>query len=241
MTSRRCLKNSWVERGPLKDVKTLLERYLKKDWKLKLLSLVLAVMLWYTVFQIGEPKKDITVPVSVSNLSRSMVIMRLDPERVFITVSGRVSMLKDIKDRDVTVHLNMNGTKEGNAVFDITKTNVTVPKGIEIVDIRPGTVRVVVDRIIEKKLNILPVLDKNSAGRYEIVRTSPQYVIAEGPGKVLEKVTTIETLAANGDFRASEETVNVGFNMVDLPRVKVRPDSARLVLKRHSGKETPWQ
>ncbi len=222
-------------------MKTLLERYLKKDWKLKLLSLVLAVMLWYTVFQIGEPKKDITVPVSVSNLSRSMVIMRLDPERVFITVSGRVSMLKDIKDRDVTVHLNMNGTKEGNAVFDITKTNVTVPKGIEIVDIRPGTVRVVVDRIIEKKLNILPVLDKNSAGRYEIVRTSPQYVIAEGPGKVLEKVTTIETLAANGDFRASEETVNVGFNMVDLPRVKVRPDSARLVLKRHSGKETPWQ
>lgn len=222
-------------------MKTLLERYLKKDWKLKLLSLVLAVMLWYTVFQIGEPKKDITVPVSVSNLPRSMVIMRLDPERVFITVSGRVSMLKDIKDRDVTVHLNMNGTKEGNTVFDITKANVTVPKGIEIVDIRPGTVRVVVDRIIEKKLKILPVLDKSSAGRYEIVRASPQYVVAEGPGKVLEKVTTIETLAANGDFRASEETINVGFNMGDLPHVKVRPDSARLVLKRHSGKETPWQ
>ncbi len=222
-------------------MKTLLERYLKKDWKLKLLSLALAVMLWYTVFQIGEPKKDITVPVSVSNLSRNMVIMRLDPERVFITVSGRVSMLKDIKDRDVTVHVNMNGAKEGNTVFDITKANVAVPKGIEIVDIRPGTVRVVVDRIIEKQLKILPVLDKTSAGRYEIVRTSPQYVVAEGPGKVLQKVTTIETLAANGDFRATEETVNVGFNMADLPYVKVRPDSARLVLKRHGGKETPWQ
>lgn len=43
-------------------VKNVLERYVIKDWKLKLLSLVLAIMLWYTVFQIGEPKKDLTIP-----------------------------------------------------------------------------------------------------------------------------------------------------------------------------------
>jgi hypothetical protein len=52
------LKELLVERGPLKDVKTLLERYLKKDWKLKLLSLVLAIMLWYHRVSDWEPKKN---------------------------------------------------------------------------------------------------------------------------------------------------------------------------------------
>ena len=129
-------------------MKDLFEKYVIRNWKMKLLSLVLAVMLWYTVFQIGEPKKDITVPLALNNLPRDMVIMKTDPERVFITVSGRVSMLKDIKEHDVRALINLNGTKEGETVFNITKTNVTVPKGIEIVDIRPGTVRVVIDRII---------------------------------------------------------------------------------------------
>jgi hypothetical protein len=115
---------------------------------------------------------------------------------------------------------------------------VTAPKVIEIVDIRPGTVRAVVDRIIEKKLKVLPVLDKSSAGRYEIVRTSPQYVIAEGPARVVEKVTTIETLAANGDFRParkpsmSDSAWGSGARQGETRFGETGP-------QRQSGKETP--
>ena len=222
-------------------MKTLLERYLLKDWKLKLLSLVLAIMLWYTVFQIGEPKKDITVRLTVSNLPRNMVITKMDPERVFLTVSGRVTLLKDIKDRDVTALVNLNGIKEGQTVFDLSKTNVAAPKGIDIVEVRPGTVSVVVDRVIEKKLKTVPVLDRKWVGRYEIIHASPQYVIAEGPRKVLEKITTIETLPANGDMHRNEETLNVGFDTESFPGVKVRPDSVKIVLKRLTGNEGHWE
>lgn len=221
-------------------MKTLLERYVVNDWKLKLLSLVLAIMLWYTVFQIGEPKKDITVPLTVSNLSRHMVITKMVPERVFVTVSGPVSMLKDIKERDVTAVISLNGVKEGETVFEISKANVALPKGIDIVDVKPGTVRVVIDRIIEKRLKVIPVLDKKWAGRYDIALAAPDHVVAEGPRKVLEEVMTVETLPVNGDLRRVEETVNVGFNTESLPRVRIRPDSARIVLRKHPGKEVRW-
>ncbi|OPY02930.1 MAG: YbbR-like protein [Syntrophorhabdus sp. PtaB.Bin047] len=221
-------------------MKTLFERYVVKDWKLKLLSLVLAIMLWYTVFQIGEPKKDITVPLSVSHLPRNMVLMKMDPERVFVTVSGRVSMLKDVKERDVTAIINLNGMKEGETVFEISKANVALPKGIDIVDVKPGTVRVVVDRVIEKRLKVVPVLDRKWTGRYDITLASPEYIVAEGPRKILESVATVETLPANGELRRVEETVNVGFNTESLPHVRVRPDSARIVLRRHPGKEVHW-
>lgn len=213
-------------------MKNLLERYVIKDWKLKLLSLVLAIMLWYTVFQIGEPKKDLTVPVSTAHLPRNMMVTKMDPERVFVTVSGRVSLLKDLKDRDVGVVVNLGGTKEGEAVFNFSKANVNVPRGIEVVDVRPGTLRLTVDRIIEKNLKVVPKLDKKWKGRYDITQVSPQYIVAEGPRRLLEKLTTIETVPINGDLRHNEETVNVGLNFEDLHRTNIKPDIIRITLKK---------
>ncbi|MHB8108502.1 MAG: CdaR family protein [Syntrophorhabdaceae bacterium] len=220
-------------------MKFLLERYVTKNWKLKLLSLVLAIMLWYTVFQIGEPKKDLTVPVSLVNLSKYLVVMKMDPERVFITVSGRVSLLKDLKENGVHAVINMNGAKEGEAIFDLSKSTINVPKGIEIVDVRPGTLRVTLDRITEKRLKIVPVLDRKWTGRYDIVQFSPQFAIAEGPRKSLEKVTTIETLPVHGDFKRNEENISIGFNVDDLPKVRMKPENVRIILKKRSGKDIP--
>jgi hypothetical protein len=220
-------------------VKNVIERYVIKDWKLKLLSLVLAVMLWYVVFQIGEPKKDLTIPVTISHLPKNIMITKMDPERVFVTVSGRVSLLKDLKDRDVGAVINMSGTKEGEAVFNLSRANINAPKGIEVIDVRPGTVRITVDRILEKNLKVLVKLDRKWRGRYDVTQVSPQYVLAEGPRRYLEKVTTIETLPVNGDLNRSEESVTVGFNLDELPRTSVKPDNARILLKKHSGKESP--
>jgi YbbR domain-containing protein len=220
-------------------VKNVLERYVVKDWKLKLLSLILAIMLWYVVFQIGEPKKDLTIPVTISHLPKNMMVTKMDSERVFVTVSGRVSLLKDLKDRDVGAVINMSGAKEGEAVFNLSKVNVTAPKGIEVVAVRPGTLRLTVDRVLEKNLKVLVKLDRTLRGRYDITQVSPLYVLAEGPRRSLEKVATIETLPVNGDLYHNEESVNVGFNLEDLPRTSLKPDNARIFLKKRPGKEVP--
>lgn len=220
-------------------MKNLLSRYVIKDWKLKLLSLVLAVMLWYTVFQIGEPKKDVTIPVSTAHLPKNMMVTKMDPERVFVTVSGRVSLLKDLKDRDVNVIINLSGTKEGEAVFNFSKANVNVPRGIEVVDIKPGTLRLTIDRIIEKNLKVVPKLDKKWRGRYDITQVSPQYAVAEGPRRLLEKLTSIETVPINGDLRHNEETVSVGLDLDDLHRTNIRPDIVRITLKKRGGRDNP--
>lgn len=220
-------------------MKKVLERYAAKNWKLKLLSLALAIMLWYTVFQIGEPKKDLTIPVSIAHLPKNMVVTRMDPERVFVTVSGRVSLLKELKDRDINIVINLNGTKEGETVFNFSKANVSVPRGIEVVDVRPGTLRLTVERIIEKHLKVVPKLDRKWRDRYDITHINPQHVTAEGPRRSLEKVTTIETLPINGDLNKNEESVTIGFDLEDLPQTSVRPDNVRIILKKHAGKEIP--
>ncbi len=226
-------------------MKDFFERYVRKEWKLKLLSIVLAMMLWYTVSEVGEPKKDISVAISVNNLAKDLVVMKTDPEKVTVTVSGRVSLLKDIKDSDIRLQVNLNGSKEGENIFNLMKKDIIIPRGLEVEDIKPSSVKVVVDRIIEKKLKTIVRLDKRLNGKYSVISWSPQHVTAEGPRKTLEKVTVIETLPAGrdpagGDLHRNEETVNAGLDMENLPRVHVRPDAVKIILKRQSGKETIW-
>lgn len=214
--------------------------YIRRNWKLKLLSLVLAIMLWYTVFEIGEPKKDISITISTSNIARDHVIMKMDPEKAIITVSGRVSLLKDIKDEDIRVSVSLNGAKEGENIFPLNKTAITVPRGIEVEEIKPSTVRVVLDRVIEKKLKTAPRLDKKWAGKYGIVSWSPQQVTVEGPRSIIAKIAAIESVPVNGDLRRNEETVNAELKTEDLSSVKVRPDKIRVILRKQNGKEPLW-
>lgn len=221
-------------------MRDLFEKYLRKDWKLKLLSLILAMALWYTVSEIGEPTKDIVVNLSFANLAKELIVTKTDAPRVTLTVSGRVSLLKDLTEDDVRVSVNLAGAKEGETVFSVVKTNVSVPKGLQVEAVKPGTVKVTIDRVMEKRLKTVVKLDKRLASGYGIVSWFPHHVTAEGPEKVLEERSIIETAVVHGNFRSNEEVVEAGLNMDGLQLVKVRPETVKIVLRKQNGKGAFW-
>lgn len=221
-------------------MRDLFEKYLRKDWKLKLLSLVLAMALWYTVSEIGEPTKDIAVNLSFANLAKELIVTKTDAPRVTLTVSGRVSLLKDLTENDVRVSVNLAGAKEGETVFSVVKTNVSIPKGLQVEAIKPGTVKVTIDRVMEKRLKTVVKLDKGLASGYGIVSWFPHHVTAEGPEKILEGMSVIETTVVYGNFRSNEEVVEAGLNMDGLQLVKVKPETVKIVLRKQNGKGAFW-
>jgi hypothetical protein len=208
-----------------------------ENWKLKLLSVALATMLWFVVYLMGETKKEISVPVSIVNLNKSYVIMKMDIEKVDITLTGRVSVLKDIKESDVRVSLNISNIQEGENIFNISKSNVQIPRGVQIGDIRPSSTKIDIDRIIEKKVKTVVKLGRQWIGEYEVKSWSPDYVMVEGPKRIWEKKTFIETLPVSDELKRAEETVTVSLNMEDSPASTIKPDIVKVILKRHSGKK----
>ena len=213
------------------------KKYILENWKLKLLSVALATTLWFVVFLIGETKKEISVPVSIANLSKGYVIMKTDIAKVDITLSGRVAVLKDIKESDVKVSLNLSNVQEGENIFNITKSNVQIPRGVQIGDIRPSSTKIDVDRIIEKKLKTVVRLDRRWMGEYEVKSWIPDYVTVEGPKRIWEEKTVIETVPINDELKQAEEMVTVSLNTEGLQVNKIKPDTVKVVLRKHSGKK----
>jgi len=213
------------------------KKHILENWKLKLLSVALATTLWFVVFLMGETKKEISVPVSIVDLSKGYVIIKTDMAKVDITLTGRVSVLKDIKESDVKVFLNASNVQEGENIFNISKSNVQIPRGVQIGDIKPSSTKIEVDRIIEKKLKTVVKLDRRWMGEYEVKSWSPEYVVAEGPKRIWEKKTFIETLPVSEKLKQAEETVTASLNTEGLQASKIKPDTVKVVLRKHGGKK----
>ena len=210
----------------------LLKKYIFRDFKLKVLSLILAAMLWFAVSYMGESKMGFSVKIGVDKLGKEFIIKKIENEEVLITVDGPVSILKGIRARDIRLTLNMSDVKEGRHVFTLQETDVQTPKGVKVEALKPDFVAIELDRIMEKRLRIVVALDKKWTGIYKIKSWLPQYVLVEGSKETLEKIHAIETISVDGNFMADEETVEVPLDIKDMLIRKIKPETIKIVLRR---------
>jgi YbbR domain-containing protein len=210
----------------------LLKKFIFKDFKLKVLSLVLAAMLWFAVSYMGESKIGFSVKIGVDKLGKEFIIKKIENEEVLITVEGPVSILKGIRARDIRLTLNLSDAKEGRHVFTLQETDVQTPKGIKVEALKPDFVAIELDRIIDKRLRTIVALDKKWTGVYKVKSWSPQYAFVEGSKESLEKIYSIETIPVDGNFMANEEIIEVPLDIKDMLVKKVKPETIKVVLRR---------
>jgi YbbR domain-containing protein len=214
----------------------LLERiyrdYIRKNGKLKILSLILAGMLWFAVSFMGESKMSLSVRVSTENLERDLMVTKLQSDEVLVTVSGPVSILKQIRGRDVKVAVNLSGLRAGRFVFNLEKKDIQVPQGMHVDEVKPDYVEVQVDRTIEKRLRTVVKLDDKVAAMYKVKSWYPRYVTVEGPKAFLDTLNEMETLPVTGDYHHEEEETYTGLNTKGMVLRSVRPDQIRVVVRR---------
>ncbi len=211
----------------------MLKRYVFKDFKLKILSLVLAAMLWFAVSHIGETRMSFSVKIDFDKLGKEFIIKRVDNDEVIITVYGPVSILKGIRTRDIKLRLNLGDAKEGLHVFTLRGNDVQMPKGLRLDTLKPDFVTVELDRVIEKRLKTIVRLDDKWKDIYKIKVWFPQYVYAEGTKNSLEKIDTIETFPIEGNFFSDEETVEIPLDIKDMHIKRLKPEIIKVVLRRY--------
>jgi hypothetical protein len=209
------------------------QRYVLKNMKLKVFSVVIAALLWLSVSYIGESKMGMSVRVSPSNLAKGFMIVKLEPDYALVTLSGPVSVLKNISARDVSVSIDLARTPKGTHVFLLAKENVKVNKGVKVEEVKPDSIVVNVDAVVEKRLRVGVKLDRKWADVYKVRSVVPSTVVVEGPSESLRDRTAVSTLAVEGIFTRDEEAADVAIDTKDLVVRSIRPDTVRVMLKKN--------
>jgi hypothetical protein len=134
---------------------TAVWRVLTRNLGWKLLSVLLAVLLWIAVE--GEPELVTvqSVPVFYRNVEPSLALVASPPATVRIELRGPSDVLSRENLTNVSLLLDLAGlTEPGEKAFPVSRANVTLPAGVTFVRSDPPELKLHLDRA--------PLADKDS-------------------------------------------------------------------------------
>jgi hypothetical protein len=137
-------------------------RVLTRNLVWKLLSVLLAVLLWIAVE--GEPELVTvqSVPVFYRNVEPTLALVSSPPNAVRLELRGPSDVLGRDNLSSLAVLLDLAGqTEPGEKTFPISRANVTLPAGVSFVRSDPSELRLHLDRApadraLESKGNSAP-------------------------------------------------------------------------------------
>ncbi|MBW1645134.1 MAG: YbbR-like domain-containing protein [Deltaproteobacteria bacterium] len=169
------------------------------NFTLKIFSLVIAILLWF--FVIGESKSEIgmDIPIEFLGMPKDVTIVNDVPSTIHIRLQGPATLLRPLKDKPPVFSIDLANSKTGENIILLNKKNLkNVPLGVDVVDISPVTIDIVLDKLIEKELPIVvKTSGKLSSGYRASLRAVPPFARARGTKSYLQKINKIYTKPVN--------------------------------------------
>lgn len=192
------------------------------NWGLKLISLVLAFLLWFLVVQIGDPKDDRdmgTIQVKLINTDllekENKVYEILDnTDSVRVTVYAPTSVFTQLRSSDITAEADVSRLTDINTVpitFTASNANVVSIEGSHDV------VKLNVEEKASKYVTLMTSTSGNVADGYVVSSLTPDQnrIEVSGPKSVVEQVryagAEIDVTDATSNL-----TANVDIKLYDL-------------------------
>ena len=205
----------------------------------KLIALVAAFCMWVFVMADQDPPIDgsYTVPLTISNAPYELIPICREKTIIVETRAPRSNFVK-YDSNAFRVYANLEGLNDGE--HQLTP-RVVMPQGFELLEIKPDTIKVKIDPLIEQQmpveLKISGAIAQDATIR-DMVK-SMEVVTVVGPKSFVEHVTKVYgNMNLNGN--ASSFEMQIPMNAVDakdnvVPRVRVVPSVITVSVDIESG------
>lgn len=166
-----------------------------KDWVLRIISLGLAIVLWYFVGGEDIVNKNVMVRVEVINLPRDLVISNQFKREIEVSVSGPRSLVLDMGNLVISRQIDLAQATSGTMVIENRNEDIAVPRGVNVLRIQPQSVILSLDKLIHKVFEVNPVTIGTLAPDYVLkeIRMDPDSISITGPETVLSQFEVLRT------------------------------------------------
>lgn len=170
-----------------------MDRLLERDPAVRILSVVLAVLLWFLGMNQQNPivQRSFTVQLVQTPVSPGLVLMDLLPQSVTVVVQGRQSIIESMTEADLTATVDLSPATGGRnrLPVEIGLRN----RAVRVVDYSPQQAEATVDMIEKRMVNVEIRLAGNPDPDYvaERMRLSAATVEVIGPQSIVQSVSRV--------------------------------------------------
>jgi YbbR domain-containing protein len=199
---------------------------------LKIAAIVLGIALWFTVSGQQVERKVPNVQVSYRNLPASLQITD-QVDAVNVHVRGVESQITALQAGELVVEVDLRGTHEGATRMPLRIDQVKAPLGVEVTQIDPGAVPIVLERAGSAEIAVAPQIEGDPAPGYAVtgVTSVPAKVTAIGPERRL--TASARAITDRVSIAGATDSVNAIVNVgIEDARLRLaQPTTARVTVQ----------
>jgi YbbR domain-containing protein len=191
----------------------LKDLFLKNRW-LKLVSFLLALVLWLTF--IPEEKifteKTLTVPLEIHNIPSQMEIVEKPPSTVDVKIRSTRRLIGQITPANVSVILDLQHVSVNQVNFPLSVDMIYVPEGAEAKEVSPSQINLKLETIKEIPLEVIVDFTGEIPEGYEMTQYEviPLEILVKGPESKIKEKFKLKTLPIDRSSLTESQDIQVG-------------------------------
>lgn len=168
---------------------------LKNNTKIKVISLLSALVLWLYVMTVEDPTETRVfsdIPINITNVSviddRGLAINPKEDLFADISINANLSSLRIINSDNIYIHGRIEDPKEGkNTIY----LQVNLPERVNKYDIKPHSIVVNLEKVISEEKNINLYVKGDPKVDIDTINTEKKVINVTGPESLVNEVANV--------------------------------------------------
>lgn len=170
----------------------------RHQWGLKLVSLLLACFLWYSINALErDAERLVDVSVAIRRVSPELVVTTPPTKPVTVTMRGPRTILDGVDETKTRLVLDLSAVGPGQHQIDLSKGVLSPepPRRVKVVRIQPARLGVTVEPLAKRRLPVRAAVVGTPAFGYRLgeVTVTPDFAEVSGPASRLAGLSEIRT------------------------------------------------
>ncbi|HEU5236201.1 MAG TPA: CdaR family protein [Pyrinomonadaceae bacterium] len=195
--------------------------WVTNNWFLKIVSILLAALLWAAVSNQESSEIGLEVPLEYRNIPARLEITGDTTNTVQVHLRGASNVIKGITAKDVATKIDLTEMRPGEKIIALSPQNVQAPFGADVIRVNPSSVRFTLEHTLTKTVPIIPTTVGRPLEGYEVAQmlVRPNSVEVEGPESRVNSLSSISTVPIRLDRKQTvfEQTLDL-----DVPDPQIR-------------------
>ncbi|WP_320170077.1 CdaR family protein [Maridesulfovibrio sp.] len=164
-------------------------------WKIAALAILMALLTWYLVTGRDLVETWVEFPLEIINPPQGMIIRDGMITKVSARLRGPKGLIRNLDTKKLAYSLDTGNLVVGNNPIEIVPERLGLGSALEVVEIKPSHINLVMDMYVNKKVAVIPVWKGDLHRDYALKekRCDPAEVVLRGPASVLKKVAQVNT------------------------------------------------
>jgi len=141
---------------------------------LKVLSIVLASLLWGVVAGQREAERSLRVPLEYRNIPPDLELLGEPASLVDVRVRGSSGVLGELRGADLVAVLDLRTARTGRRLFHLLPDDIDVPTGVKVLQVTPSTLSLTFEASASRTVPVVPDLDGDPAPGYLVGRVTTE-------------------------------------------------------------------